>query len=181
MENEYSDKEAEEQAGFRAGRSCNDNTCVIKQPIEMQLSVQKEVHLLFIDFKKAYVKSNLIKLWKALEETGKSYTLIKTIKELYRKILSYIKLGRLLSEEFDVMKGLRQGCCLSPTLFKIYRGKALNIWKRKYLGRGYNVDNTMICRSQWPRGLRRRSLAARLLRLWVRIPPGEWTFVFGFV
>jgi len=27
-------------------------------------------------------------------------------------------------------------------------------------------------RSQWSRGLRRRSAAARLLRLWVRIPPG---------
>ena len=27
-------------------------------------------------------------------------------------------------------------------------------------------------RSQWPRGLRRWSAAARLLRLWVRIPPG---------
>ena len=32
-------------------------------------------------------------------------------------------------------------------------------------------------RSQWPRGLRRRSSAARLLRLWVRIPPGAWMFV----
>jgi hypothetical protein len=29
------------------------------------------------------------------------------------------------------------------------------------------------CRSQWPRGLRRRFAAARLLRLWVRIPPGH--------
>ena len=28
------------------------------------------------------------------------------------------------------------------------------------------------CRSQWPRGLRRRSAAARLLRFWVRMPPG---------
>ena len=32
-------------------------------------------------------------------------------------------------------------------------------------------------RSQWPRGLRRRSAAARLLRLWVRIPPGAWMSV----
>ena len=32
-------------------------------------------------------------------------------------------------------------------------------------------------RSQWPRGLRRRSAAARLLRFWVRIPPGAWMFV----
>jgi len=34
-----------------------------------------------------------------------------------------------------------------------------------------------ICRSQWPRGLRRRSSAARLLRLWVRIPQEAWMFV----
>ena len=34
-----------------------------------------------------------------------------------------------------------------------------------------------LCWSQWPRGLGRTSLAARLLRLWVRIPPGAWMFV----
>jgi hypothetical protein len=34
-----------------------------------------------------------------------------------------------------------------------------------------------IIRSQWLRGLRRRSAATRPLRLWVRIPPGVWTFV----
>jgi hypothetical protein len=33
------------------------------------------------------------------------------------------------------------------------------------------------CRSQWPRGLRRRSAAARLLRSWIRIPRGAWMFV----
>ena len=31
--------------------------------------------------------------------------------------------------------------------------------------------------SQWPRVLRRRSTAARLLRLWVRMPPGAWMSV----
>jgi len=30
------------------------------------------------------------------------------------------------------------------------------------------------CRSQGPRGLRRRSTAARRLRFWVRISPGAW-------
>ena len=32
----------------------------------------------------------------------------------------------------------------------------------------------LMCR---PRGLRRRSAAARLLKSWVRISPGEWIFV----
>jgi hypothetical protein len=35
----------------------------------------------------------------------------------------------------------------------------------------YTHTHTRICRSQWPRGLRRGSTAARLLGLWVRIPP----------
>ena len=34
-----------------------------------------------------------------------------------------------------------------------------------------------VCRSQWPRGLRRRPTTVRLLGSWVRIPPGAWTFV----
>ena len=32
-------------------------------------------------------------------------------------------------------------------------------------------------RSQWPRGLRRGSAAARLIKVWVRIPSGSWIFV----
>ena len=35
---------------------------------------------------------------------------------------------------------------------------------------------TYISLSQWPRGLRRSSATARLLRSWVRIPPGTWKF-----
>ena len=40
-----------------------------------------------------------------------------------------------------------------------------------------NLHTKHVCRSQWPRGLRCRSAAARLLRLWVRIRPGVWMFV----
>jgi hypothetical protein len=36
---------------------------------------------------------------------------------------------------------------------------------------------TQLCRSQWPHGLRHRSSAVRLLRLWFRIPPATRMFV----
>jgi hypothetical protein len=36
----------------------------------------------------------------------------------------------------------------------------------------FGIFNKMECQSQWPRGLRRRSAVARLLRSWVRIPLG---------
>jgi hypothetical protein len=37
-------------------------------------------------------------------------------------------------------------------------------------------NNILERRSQWPRGLRRRSAAARLLRSRFQIPPGAWKF-----
>ena len=48
--------------------------------------------------------------------------------------------------------------------------KYFNLWI-------YFIKVLYTCRSQWPRGLSRRSAAARLLGLWVRIPPGAWMFV----
>ena len=41
----------------------------------------------------------------------------------------------------------------------------------------YKAVYSRICRSQWPRGLNRGSVAARLLGLWVRIPLAAWMSV----
>ena len=41
----------------------------------------------------------------------------------------------------------------------------------------FRNDINLLSQSQWPRGLRRRFADARLLRSWVRIPPGAWVFV----
>ena len=56
-------------------------------------------------------------------------------------------------------------CMSSKVRIKLYINSSLNlpVQRRK-------------CRSEWPRGLRRRSAASRLLRLWVRAPPGAWMF-----
>jgi hypothetical protein len=41
----------------------------------------------------------------------------------------------------------------------------------------FSASANNILRSQWPRRLRRGSAAARLLELWVRIPPRAWMSV----
>ena len=45
----------------------------------------------------------------------------------------------------------------------------------------FTVSKVNYSRSQWPRGLRRGSAAARLLGFWVRIPLGAWIFEAGVV
>jgi len=53
----------------------------------------------------------------------------------------------------------------------------IQVYLKSYLKTSILHEDMSICRSQWPRGLRRRFTAARLLRFWVRIPPGAWMFV----
>ena len=75
--------------------------------------------------------------------------------------------------------------CLMCSVFRALIGcvkcvinTILNLWpnNRKYAHWLYWRTVT-VCRSQWQRGLRRRSAAARLLGLRVRIPPGAWMSV----
>ena len=69
--------------------------------------------------------------------------------------------------------------CTQTSVCSSFRGRThkqgllVQVWKK---GRKCTCDFAL-SRSQWPRGLRRSSAAARLLRLWVRIPPGVWKFV----
>lgn len=72
-------------------------------------------------------------------------TLIRAIQLYYEQNLAAIKISSTsLSEYFNTTKGLRQGCCLSPTLFKIYLDQALKGWTRKCKSMGLQVgDDTL--------------------------------------
>ena len=77
--------------------------------------------------------------------------------------------------DFDVLP-----CCLCNHLSVKYCVQ--NITVKSWLVRGVNDMKYAHLkgkkrRSQWRRGLRRRSAATHLLRSWVRIPPGAWIFV----
>jgi hypothetical protein len=53
-------------------------------------------------------------------------------------------MGNLITKGFKVNKGLRQGCSLSPTLFKIYLERVLRNWKRKCQPLGIPIQNTYV-------------------------------------
>jgi hypothetical protein len=92
LEQEFSQIETEEQAGFRAGGSTIDHVFSLKQLIEKKMSVAQPLHLLFVDLEKAYESVPLKNLWKALEHYNISNSIIRTIKRLYENSFSKIKI-----------------------------------------------------------------------------------------
>lgn len=141
IEQEYQGSGGEEQCGFRAGRSCMDHIFCLKQLIEKRIATGRELHLLFIDLAKAYDSIPTVKLWEALQQTQINHTLIKAVKQLYWQSTTKIKVGQYISNGFIVTKGLRQGCCISPTLFKIYVEHLLQDWKRKCSPMGLPIND----------------------------------------
>src|SRR5699024_3466529 len=136
--------EDEDQSGFRAGRSCVDNIFTLRQMIDKRLACGLQTHLAFVDIHKAYDSVPLCRLWKILSEEKIHPKYVKAIQNLYTNITSQVKCGKNLSKKFEVTKGLRQGCCLAPTLFKIYIQKALNKWKRHCRNMGIEVDDDFL-------------------------------------
>ena len=64
-------------------------------------------------------------LWEKMEELKINPTLIKAIVNLYKDNTLKIKINNNVSDRFEISKGLRQGCCPSPALFKIYLDRIL--------------------------------------------------------
>jgi len=73
---------------------------------------------------------------------------------------------------------LHQRCDKPQTHFLLWvLSNCWSIWEQGWLGHCIVINR----RSQWPRRLRRRSAVARLMRLWIRIPPGAWMPVVSVV
>lgn len=63
-------QELEKQSGLRPGCSCVNNVFCIKQFIEKTLANNRELHIVFIDFKKAYNSVPIKYLWTVMKDFG---------------------------------------------------------------------------------------------------------------
>ena len=63
---------------------------------------------------------------------------------MYENSFSKIKIGKQLSSGFHITRRLRQGCSLSPTLFKIYIQDGLENWQKKCAKIGLEIQDTTI-------------------------------------
>jgi hypothetical protein len=111
---------AEEQAGFRAGRSTVEQIFNCRVIIEKHLQHQRDLFHNFIDFKKAFDRVWHDGLWTVLRGFNFEEGLVRVIQALYEHSSSAVLLNNRIGNYFRTTVGVRQGCLLSPVLFNVY-------------------------------------------------------------
>ena len=108
------------QAGFRKGRRTRDQIANIRWIIEKAREFQKNIYFCFIDYAEAYDCVDHSKLWKILKEMGIPDHLTCLLRKLYADQEATLRTGRGTTDWFQIGKGVRQACILSPCLFNLY-------------------------------------------------------------
>ena len=108
------------QAGFRKGRGTRDQIANIHWIMETAREFQKNIYFCFIDYAKAFDCMDHNKLWKTLKEMGIPDHLTCLLRNPYAGQEATVRTGHGTTDWFQIGKGVRQGCILSPCLFNLY-------------------------------------------------------------
>ena len=87
---------------------------------EKGIEFQKHIYFGFIDYAKAFDCEDRNKLWKILKEMGIPDHLTCFLKNLYAGQEATVRTGHGTTDWFQIGKGVRQRCILSPCLLNFY-------------------------------------------------------------
>ena len=104
------------QAEFRKGRGTRDQIANIRWIIEKATKFQKYIYFCFIDYAKAFNSVDHNKLWKNIQEVVIPDRLTCLLRNLFAGQEATVRTGHGTTDWFQIGKGVRQGCILSPYL-----------------------------------------------------------------
>ena len=88
--------------------------------IEKARESQKNNYFYFTDYTKAFDYGNHKKLWKILQKMGIPDHITCLLRNLYAGQEATMRSGHGKRDWFQIGKGVRQGCILSPCLFPLH-------------------------------------------------------------
>jgi len=113
------EKLRDNQAGFRANRSCTDQIATLRIIIEQTLEWNSSAYINFVDYQKAFDSVDRTTLWKLMRHYGIPEKLVNLVSKSYDGTRCQVCHEGQLSDSFEIKTGVRQGCLLSPFLFNL--------------------------------------------------------------
>lgn len=111
---------ADEQNGFRALRSCIDHVYALYALIQNRMLKKQDTLCCYIDVSKAFDSVDRDCLKYKLMKVGINGRMYHAINSLYDGYQCSVRINDKCTDFFEIPNGLKQGCIMSATLFKIY-------------------------------------------------------------
>lgn len=110
---------SETQFGFRKGLGTREALFALNVLIQRSMDVNQHVYACFVDYNKAFDKVQHDKMMQLLCEKNIDHKDIRIIANLYYKQKGAVRIEDKTTTEFEVKRGIRQGCG-ERTLFNLY-------------------------------------------------------------
>lgn len=123
-----------EQAGFRTGEECVAQATALWEVIKRRQVDGEKTFLAFVDMRKAFDTVPHQAMLRKLSAYGVKGRVLDLISKIYEGSEFQVRGGFGLTDKIRLMRGVRQGCPLSPTLFNVFINDILESNHRDGLG-----------------------------------------------
>ena len=138
---------SKQQYGFMPGKGTTDLMFALRLLMEKYREVQRELHCVFVDLKKAYDRIPPKELWYCMKKSEIVEKYVQLVQDMYQESETVVRcaVGTTKSFKVKVKVGLHQGSALSPFLFAMIMDRLTNEVRREPPWTMLFADDIVIC------------------------------------
>jgi len=124
---------SDRQFGFKKGTGCNHALYTVRSVVEHFTAACFVVNLCALDMSKAFDKVNHYAVWIKLVDRLVPLTFLLILMHCYSLFSAVVRWENVLSVQYQLQCGVRQGGVLSPVLFAVYVNSLIeSLWQSRY-------------------------------------------------
>ena len=125
------------QFGFKPNSSTVICTSLLRYTIEYYNENGSDYYLLLLDASKAFDRVEYVRVFRTLSDRNMCPIVLRLLINMYINQSFQVKWNNIISSQSYVSNRVKQGGCLSPTLFSVYLNKLIETLRKNKIGSRY--------------------------------------------